>query len=382
MISDAGSRPRENKFDVIVVGAGPAGIGIGVALMQAGIKNFLIVDRHEVGSSFAKWPRQMRFITPSFPTNSIGMLDLNSIAIGTSPAFSLETEHPTGWQYAAFLQSVAAHFELPVRSGTDVFSVEFDGDGFDVQTNQGAWTARFVIWAAGEFQYPQDRPFPGSEHCLHNSLVESWSDLPDCDHLVIGGYESGMDAAIHLAKAGRNVVVLDRAETPPWRREESDPSSTLSTYTLQRLRQKQVGERVRLARGADVCEVRRLGAEYRVLCASGDEFVSPAPPILATGFRGSVQLVAELFESRAEDGFPLLNEQDESTITPGLFLAGPMVRHDNHVFCFIYKFRQRFAVVVKTIADRLGLPAEELEKYRQWGMYLDDLSCCGEECVC
>jgi hypothetical protein len=91
--------------------------------------------------------------------------------------------------------------------------------------------------------------------------------------------------------------------------------------------------------------------------------------------------VAELF-SRREDGYPLLSELDESTITPGLFLCGPMVRHENHVFCFIYKFRQRFAVVAKTVADRLGLPAEQLEVYRQWGMYLDDLSCCGEECAC
>ena len=32
------------------------------------------------------------------------------------------------------------------------------------------------------------------------------------------------------------------------------------------------------------------------------------------------------------------------------------------------------------IATSLGLPAEDLESYRQWGMYLDDLSCCGEEC--
>ena len=51
-------------------------------------------------------------------------------------------------------------------------------------------------------------------------------------------------------------------------------------------------------------------------------------------------------------------------------------------FCFIYKYRQRFAVVAKAIADELDLPAENLEIYRMWGMYLDDLSCCGQECVC
>ncbi|MEM6362776.1 MAG: monooxygenase, partial [Planctomycetota bacterium] len=103
-------------------------------------------------------------------------------------------------------------------------------------------------------------------------------------------------------------------------------------------------------------------------------------PLLAGGFEGSHHLVSDLFERR-EDGFLLLNECDESTLTQGLFLCGPAVRHDNHVFCFIYKYRQRFAVVAKAIASSLGLPAEQLESYRRWGMYLDDLSCCGEECA-
>ena len=93
----------------------------------------------------------------------------------------------------------------------------------------------------------------------------------------------------------------------------------------------------------------------------------------------SHKIVSNLFEHR-DDGLPLLSEKDESTITSGMYLCGPTVRHDNLVFCFIYKYRQRFAVVAKAIATSLGLPAEDLESYRQWGMYLDDLSCCGEEC--
>ena len=53
------------------------------------------------------------------------------------------------------------------------------------------------------------------------------------------------------------------------------------------------------------------------------------------------------------------------------------------MFCFIYKYRQRFGVVARSIAASLGLATDELEAfYRQWGMLLDDLSCCGEECVC
>ncbi len=370
----------ETVHDVIVVGAGAAGVGLGVALRQAGIEDALILDRHRVGASFERWPREMRFITPSFPTNSIGMLDLNSVAIGTSPAYSLQVEHPTGSEYAAYLRGVVKHYQLAIKTRVDVRAITPEGDGFSLATNQGFLRARHVVWAAGEFQYPNVQPFPGAELCLHNAQVSAWESIVGKEVFIIGGYESGLDAAIHLARLGKRVTVLDRSQPAPWRSADSDPSVSLSTFTVERLNEPEVAKRVKLASGADVFEVRRKGRGYEIRCTSGDDFRTSRPPILATGFRGST-LIADLFECR-EDRYPLLNEQDESTTAPGLFLAGPMVRHQQHVFCFIYKFRQRFAVVAKAIADRLGLPAEELEMYRQWGMYLDDLSCCGEECVC
>ena len=123
------------------------------------------------------------------------------------------------------------------------------------------------------------------------------------------------------------------------------------------------------------------GTQYEVTTKTGECYTTSATPILATGFNGSHALIRDLFEQR-EDGFPLLSENDESTIVPGLFHCGPSVRHGGEIFCFIYKYRQRFAVVAKTIATSLDLPAEFLEIYRSWGMYLDDLSCCGEEGVC
>ena len=374
------SEANFKTHDVVIVGGGAAGLGVAIALMHAGVENFVVLERSKVGASFAAWPEETRFITPSFPSNSVGMLDLNSIAIGVSPAFSLEVEHPTGREYAAHLRGVAKFFEIPVREQTDVMRIAKVGDDFRIDTADDTLRAKHVIWAAGEFQYPRQSGFVGSELCRHTATVASYEELEGDDFIIVGGYESGVDAAYHLAYRDKRVRLFDKG--CPWKDERSDPSVVLSTYSLERMREHWFEEFVELLPQTPIASVALVDATYEVATQDGRRFRTSVPPLLAGGFEGSHQRVADLFEQR-DDGFPLLSDHDESTIVPGLFLCGPSVRHDNHVFCFIYKYRQRFAVVAKAIATSLGLPAEELEKYRQWGMYLDDLSCCGEECsVC
>ena len=369
------------SFDIVVVGAGAAGVGIGVTLRDLGIENFVILDRGSVGASFLRWPRQSRFITPSFNSNQFGTLDLNAVCLYTSPAYSVGVEHPTGEEYARYLRGVAKYFDLPVETGVDVYSVSkrTRPKGFRLETSRGEVRARFVVWAGGEMQYPRTQGFHGAELCLHYSNVTSWDDLNGDERCIIGGSESGVDAAVALAAAGRRAIVFDREE--PWKRTGPDPSQLLSPFTKARLDSAVDSGRVTLRGGCTVVGVRRKDNGYQLALADGDIVDCAEQPILASGFVGSASLVRSLFDWR-DDSFPLLTENDESTVTKGLFLVGPQVRQDDVIFCFIYKFRQRFAVVANQIARRLRISTEPLEVYRDYGMYLDDLSCCGDECAC
>ena len=374
-------RKGARLFDIVIVGAGAAGIGLGVTLRDLGIENFVILDRSAVGASFLRWPRQTRFITPSFNSNQFGILDLNSICLQTSPAYSVGVEHPTGEEYAGYLRGVAKHFGLPVETGIDVLSVTTGTrpKGFRVKTNRGYVRARFVVWAGGEMQYPRTHDFQGAELCLHYSKVISFDDLSGDERCIIGGSESGIDAAVALAAAGRRAVVFDREE--PWNRRGPDPSELLSPFTKARLNSAMDSGRVTLRGGCTVTGVRRNANGYRLAFKDGDVVHCAEKPILASGFAGSASLVRSLFDWQDND-FPLLTENDESTVTRGLFLVGPQVRQGDIIFCFIYKFRQRFAVVANQIARRLRVSTEPLEEYRQHGMYLDDLSCCSDDCAC
>ena len=378
---DEESNPKVDSetYDVIIVGAGAAGIGVGIAIAHAGIENFLIVDRDTVGSSFSSWPEETRFITPSFPSNSIGMLDLNSIAIGISPAFSMKVEHPTGKEYAEHLQDIAEYFELPILENTNVDSIEKTDGLFHLNIGDSNLLAKNVIWAAGEYQYPLLDGFEGVELCRHTATVSRYADLEGDNFLIIGGYESGIDAAYHLANNGKKVVLFDI--NSPWDEENSDPSITLSTFSFERMRNSNFENNVRLNSQTPVKSVKIVDGTYEVRTQDGQVFSSNSKPLFAGGFDGSHQFVSHLFDER-EDAFPLLNDSDESTIVPGMYLCGPSVRHDGHIFCFIFKYRQRFAIVAQAIASSLDIDTDEfVEAYRGWGMYLDDLSCCGQECL-
>jgi thioredoxin reductase len=367
--------------DVVIVGAGAAGVGTGVVLRDLGVSDFVLLERHDVGASFDQWPAEMRFITPSFPGNAFGMMDLNAVALGTSPGYSLHLEHPSGPDYARYLRMVAQHWQLPVDTNVDVTAIvpHTDQQGFLVRTSRGSMRTKFIIWAAGEFQYPRQTPFPGAEYALHNAHVRSWTSVEGDQIDVIGGYESGVDAAYQLCKLGKRVRLFDAA--PTWDTKSGDPSLALSPYTRERLNETLATGRLDLHFGTPIQRIEALDNQYVIVSENGEHFHTAHRPILATGFSGSLRLIADLFDW-SQHGNALLTENDESTKTPGLFVVGPMVRHPGAIFCFIYKFRQRFAVVGRTIAERLDLDLEPLSAYRSGNMLLDDLSCCDDSCVC
>ena len=370
---------QSHLFDTVVVGAGAAGVGVAISLVHAGVENFLVIEKNSVGSSFSSWPKETRFITPSFPSNSIGMLDLNSIAIGVSPAYNMRIEHPRGKDFSDHLKFLAEEFQLPIWENTSVTKIQREGNEFFIETDTSLIRARNVVWAVGEYQFPSTNLFAGSELCLHTSTIESYNQLTDDEYVIIGGYESGIDAAYHLSKNGKKVRVIDASE--PWSESTSDPSVSLSTFTFERMQEESFSERVELFANTKISKVELIKGTYTITSETGAKYTTKNQPLLASGFSGGDKFVSHLFEKR-DDGFLLLDDHDRSTITEGMYLCGPSVRHDGHIFCFIFKYRQRFAIVARSIAESLGLPTEDfVQYYRSWGMFLDDLSCCGQECL-
>jgi putative flavoprotein involved in K+ transport len=373
----------DSVHDVVIVGAGPAGLGVAAALARLGI-DAAVLDRHGIGASFRRWPEGTRLLTPSFTGNVFGAVDLNAVTFDTSPALTLGEEHPTGDGYADYLETVAKLEDLRVHAGvevTDVVTVPDVGHLAVEVRGDDPFIARHVVWAAGEAAYPRRGGFPGADRCVPTIEVGRWDAHPGSEVVVIGGYESGIDAACQLVGRGRRVTVVDRGA--PWDVVDSDPSLTLSPYTHGRLRDALATGQLTLVGDVEVASVTGASPGFLVCGADGKEWRSDGPPLLATGFSGSLDLIRDRFDWTDDGHVVVTEEADESTRTPGLFLAGPSLTHRGVSFCFTYKFRQRFAIVAGAIAADLGVdPAPLLAEHAAWNLLLDDLSCCERACAC
>ena len=243
---------EDSGYDVIIVGAGAAGIGQAFTLTHVfGLdpSRVLLLERGEaVGKSFREWPEEMRFISPSFNqqgwTNSF---DLNSVAYGTSPAYTLHAQHPSGEQYANYLSELAMAAKLSIKLSVEVLKVTPVDGGFDVHVRAGAadgvhkghmeetLRAKYVVWAAGEFQYPRESPatMTGTELCLHNSRVRSWAKLPGDDFVLIGGCAISRTSPEHLPNISptlniEHLPLPNISRTPP----EHLPNISISHESL------------------------------------------------------------------------------------------------------------------------------------------------------
>ena len=196
-----GSRP----LDVLVVGAGQAGLAMAWYLARRGERFLLVDSSREIGTSWrSRWDSLKLFS----PAQYDGLP-------GTDFPAAPDT-YPGKDDVADFLADYAERNAFPILTDTTVTRLARRSDGFSAHTSQGTITARQVVVATGAFQQPfvpaLSRSFAATPQ-LHSSAFRRPSDLPPGRVLVVGAANSGLQIAADLLRT--HAVTVAAGAHPP-----------------------------------------------------------------------------------------------------------------------------------------------------------------------
>jgi putative flavoprotein involved in K+ transport len=199
-----------DQVETLIIGAGQTGLAAGYYLAKRGLPSLIVDANDRVGDQWRRRYGSLRLFSPARWDGLPGMAF-------PAPGWS----SPTGRQMGDFLESYAASFGLPVRTGVQVerLSAGDASGGFIVETSASRIRARRVIVATGAFNVPMIPKVAGqldpSIRQLHSNAYHEPSDLADGPVLVVGLGHSGADIAFEIARTHRTVVSgTPRGELP------------------------------------------------------------------------------------------------------------------------------------------------------------------------
>jgi putative flavoprotein involved in K+ transport len=196
----------DSSFEVVVVGAGQAGLTMGSFLKQQG-RHFLIVEADSIASA---WRERWESLTLFTPRRYSG---LPGIPFPGDP-----DGYPIRDEVIAYLEEYAERFELPVQEHAPVRRLTNEGGRFVLEIDGKTITADQVVVATGPFQTPYvpevaDRLSPGVFQ-THATGYRHPADIPEGTVVVVGGGNTGFQIAKELSSTHRVVLAVGSRQKP------------------------------------------------------------------------------------------------------------------------------------------------------------------------
>ncbi len=300
-------------FDVIIIGAGPAGIACTIEAQKSGMK-YLLLDKGGVVNSIQQFQRDMFF----FSTPEL-------LEIGNIP-FIVPTTRPTSLDCVNYYRSVIEHFDLSVRFYQNIVRVEKNGEIFSLESAKGnIYQSKAVVIATGYYDAPTPLGVLGEElphvsHFYRDSLPFFKQNV-----LVVGGKNSAVEAALDLYRHGANVTVVHRGATL---------SAGVKYWILPDFENRVADGSIRLFLHSTVREFKAGKTLVHHQTGKTTEFETDFAFILV-GYRPDVSFLQQAgIHVDEESLIPTHNPETFETNVPKLFVAGGLVggKFNNKVF--------------------------------------------------
>jgi len=324
-------------YPVVVVGTGPGGLQTSYALTRLGVGHALISDDPSPGGMFRRWPFFQRLLSWTKPyaparrrTRAYERYDWNSLLADEEENRAIVPELMDGTSYfpsrpemEAGLAAFAERTGIRARYGCRWTGTRREGEGFVVETADGEYRCRVVVFAVGVAE-PWRPATPGMELVPHYADTRPVDQYANRRVFIIGKQNSGFELATGMLPWARQIIVAS----------PSPSKLSVNTHSL-------VGIR---ARYVQPYEDHVLGGGVAILDASivsversGDALLVRTRPsdggsertfevdevISATGFVTPLLDLGDLgVATFGQSRLPAQTPYWESATVPGIYFAG------------------------------------------------------------
>lgn len=182
-------------LDLMIIGAGPAGLSAAEAAAQSGL-DYLVIEKGTIANTIRQYPvGRTMFSTPNEVEMHPGTL---------RPV----REKPTREEMLSHYIHFVLNLDLKINTGEEVLSVNGNVDeGFVVKTDRTEYESRRVLFAIGAMEHPRRLNVPGEDlPKVHHLFVEPYPYVRK-DALVVGGGNSAAEAALFLSEEGARTTL-------------------------------------------------------------------------------------------------------------------------------------------------------------------------------
>ena len=322
-------------FDLIIIGAGPAGLSAAESAARAGL-NYLVIEKGTIANTIRQYPvGRTMFSTP----NEVEMHE---------GALKPVREKPTREELLSHYIHFVLDNDLRINTGETVLSVTGDVEnGFVVRTDNGEYRARAVLFAIGAMDYPRHLNVPGEDlPKVHHRFVDPYPYVRK-DALVVGGGNSAAEAALFLSEEGaRTTMAIWRED---W--ENRDPKAGAMKHWVRTPLEAEIeAGRLKVVLYKQIGEIRER--EVTLTTETGESLTLPNDVVfILTGADADLSLLKALgvkTEAGKLTEVPVYDPETFETNVRGVYVAGHFT-HARHIKAAIDVPRR----VVPLIAARL-----------------------------
>lgn len=325
-------------LDLIIIGAGPAGLSAAEAAMQKGL-SYLVIEKGTIANTIRQYPvgRSM-FSTP----NEVEMHE------GTLKPVR---EKPTREEMLSHYIHFVLNLDLHINTDERVIAVTGNvNESFVVKTTRSEYQAARVLFAIGAMERPRRLNVPGEDLTkVHHLFVEPYAYVRK-DALVVGGGNSAAEAALFLSEEGaRTTMAIWRED---W--ENRDPKAGAMKHWVRTPLETEIeAGRLNVILYKHVDEITET--EVKLTAETGESLTLPNDVVFVlVGSDADLTLLKQL-GVKTEPGklteVPVYNPETFETNVPGIYVAGHFT-HARHIKAAIDVPRRIIPLIAKDLKNK------------------------------